>query len=216
MPAALPAPVTGPPGHFPPSDPLPLLAANKDAIYLRIGSFNYPKIDQIFRQGGGARFDDPKKVYSTMYCAPDFETCYAETLIRDMRWDKPARVHLVPRSAHADKSLQTLVVDVAKLKLVDLFSSNDEVGLNNASGLQDYDFTRWLAREIYEHPEQPAGIWYLSKYAKGHKPALVLFGDRAKRHVKFYNGHKPLLLTKPALVPLLDALKTFRPNVSWV
>jgi hypothetical protein len=188
-----------------------VLAKPEHALLLRICSKDYRQLDQAFRHGGNARFDDPsgeRGGYSTLYCAPDFLTCYSETLIRDSAWRYQTLRHEVPLVIHNSRMLQLLTVDVKNLKLIDLFGSAMQMGLNNASGLSDYAYTRWLAYEMYHHPSRPDGIWYASKFSPRRGPAAVLF-NRAQPHVAFYAGLQPKPMKR--LMPMFDAMTNVLP-----
>lgn len=183
-----------------------LAAKPKSALFLRICSKDYPRLDQAFRMGGDARFSDPtESTFETLYCAPDFATCYAETLVRGTAFNYSTKRHEVPLKVHNQRMLQLLVVDVMQLHLIDLHEQATSMGLSNQTGLSDYDYTRWFSYEAYHHKSQPDGIWYSAKFGAGSKPALVLF-DRAKPHVTMYPSFKPTYLRR--LKPMFDAISS--------
>lgn len=174
---------------------------------MRICSSRYPTLEDAFGNKGGSRFDDPQRIYKTLYCAPDFETCYSETLLRDQTY-QPDGVYVVGMKNHFDRMLQLLVVDVAKLRLVDLMGpGRRSMGYSFSTGLGPYLQTKPLARAFYEHKDRPDGIVYMSNFADEAKPAVVLF-DRASAHVRFVPGHLPIPFE--ALPELFDAISVRR------
>ncbi|MGJ7579423.1 RES family NAD+ phosphorylase [Variovorax sp. RHLX14] len=130
-----------------PKTPLSLSFARfDDAVLMLICSSRYPSLDDAFGNKGGSRFDDPQRVYKTLYCAPDFETCYSETLLRDQTYQSDG-VYVVGRKDHFDRMLQLLVVDVSKLRLVDLMGpGRRSMGYSFSTGLGPYSQTKPLAR----------------------------------------------------------------------
>ncbi|BDT66664.1 hypothetical protein os1_08270 [Comamonadaceae bacterium OS-1] len=146
-----------------------------------------------FRAAVSGRFDDPLGAFETLYCAPTFGVCYAETLLRE-RFNAATNQYEVPKAEHERRSLSLLMVDFSKLKIVDLYGPGlQAMGLNNMDLMGEYQETRELARAMYQHADAPDGMVYLSRFAAGQQPAIVLF-DRAKPHVRLLPGFPPVAL----------------------
>jgi len=169
------------------------LARLLDGLQQRICSTAYANLEPGFRAARNGRFDDPNGVFKTLYCAPCFGTCYAETLLRSRLNVATGRFE-VPQKEHDSRSLSMLLVDFPRLKMVDMLGAGlQAMGLDNAVTMGAYSETQALARALYEHPDAPDGIVYLSRYAVGQQPAVVLF-DRAIPHVRKLPGLDPLPL----------------------
>jgi len=167
----------------------------EDSLQHRICLTKYAANEPGFRAAVSGRFDDPIGVYETLYCAPTFGICYAETLMRG-RFNHANGQYEVPKLEHDIRSLSVLVVDFAKLKIVDLFGSGlRAMGLDNSIPMDKYSETRNLSRAIYDHADAPDGMMYQSRFAVGRQPAIVLF-DRAKPHVRRLPGFFPVPLTE--------------------
>lgn len=160
-----------------------------EAVQHRICQTKYATSEPGFWAGVSGRFDDPMGIFETLYCASTFDVCYAETLLRE-RFEPSSGQFEVPRLEHDSKSLSLLLVDFSKLKIVDLFNEGPAMGLNHKHVMGDYDDTRELARAMYDHRDEPHGLIYLSRFATGRQPSIVLF-DRAKPHVRVLPGFKP-------------------------
>lgn len=165
------------------------------ALQQRICWTRYAAAEPCFRAAMSGRFDDPLGIFETFYCAPTFETCYAETLLRD-RYNPYTGRYEVPQDEHDQRSLSLLLVDFAKLKIVDLYGAGlQAMGLDNKVTMGDYPQTQHLSRAIHDHPDAPDGMVYMSRLAVCHQPALVLF-ERARPHVRLLPGSNPLPLLK--------------------
>lgn len=153
--------------------------------------------EPAFRQTARYRFDDPARGFATLYCAPVFATCFLETLVRD------AATLMVPQSAYDTNSLALFLLDAERLCLADMFSTRGlatlRIDLATLTAAR-YADTQRLARLIHDHPEQPHGILYRSRFDPD-RPALVLFA-RARPHVRLFPGAVPTPLTR---VPELAA-----------
>ena len=154
---------------------------------MRIANARYPSLDDAFGNRGTSRFDDPRKIFKTLYCAADFETCYSETLLRNEAFQPTSGRYVVTETDHNSKLLQLLVVDTAQLDLVDLMEPR-EMGYGYNAGLGPYSQTQALAREFYDHKSQPHGIVYQANFGFKQKPAIVLF-DRARPYVRLLPGY---------------------------
>ena len=166
----------------------------EDSLQHRICLTKYAADEPGFRAAISGRFDDPTGVFETLYCAPTFGICYAETLLRE-RFNAATGQYEVPKREHDMRSLSLLLVDFAKLKIVDLYGRGlQAMGLNNSVLMGEYNETRKLSRAIYDHPDAPDGMIYLSRFAVDQQAAIVLF-DRAKPHVRLLPGFSPAPLT---------------------
>jgi hypothetical protein len=158
----------------------------EDALALRICASATAASEPAFRRTARYRFDDPAGGFSTLYCAPAFATCFLETLVRD------AAALTVQRAAYDATSLALLLLDAEHLRLVDLFSTRGvtRLRIDLATLTSDrYADTQRLGRMIHDHPEQPHGILYRSRFDPD-RPAIVLFA-RAGAHVRLFPGTSP-------------------------
>lgn len=178
-------------------------ATPTDSILLRICSTAFAASEPSFRATGASRFDDPQKIFTTLYCAADFETCYSETLLRDGTFHAANGRFEVSQAIHDSRSLTVIAVDLLKLRLVDLHGVGiRKMGLDAGVGLGQYAGTQPLARALYEHVDKPDGIVFASRLSPG-RPAIVFF-DRAQPHVRLFPGLAPTPL--PQLREAFDAL----------
>ena len=183
-------------------------ARPNDALLLRICRTKYAKDEPSFRATGTGRFDDPDCKFGTLYCAADFHTCYAETLLRETAFNIATRQYEVSKTEHDARSLTVVVADLLNMRLVDLFGEGiSAMGLNSAIGLSAYDITQALATALFHHGEQPHGIVYRSRFGPHDKPAIVFF-DRARAHLRLFPGAKTTPLNK--LRETFDALTQTR------
>ena len=169
----------------------------------RICPTKYAGSEPGFFAGKSGRFDDPDGIYKTLYCAPTFEVCYSETLLR-VRHNTATDQYEVPKVEHNARSLSLLLVDFSKLKIVDLYDGGlQAMGFNYMTVMGEYEETRQLSHAIYHHNDKPDGIAYLSRFAVGRQPAIVLF-DRAQPHVRCVPGLQPIPL--PVVPEVFNAL----------
>jgi hypothetical protein len=168
----------------------------RDTLLLRICRAKYAAAEPYFGSSAAYRFDDPTKSYGTLYCAPDYATCFFETLVRDGSFDAPTGSYRVPLAEYKQRRLTLLLADVSRMKLVDLYGEGiKKMGLNSASGLGDYAGTQALSKALHDHSDEPHGIVYRSKFGPPDKAAIVLF-DRAQPLVRLFPGRRPVALTK--------------------
>ena len=162
--------------------------------------------EPAFRATGAHRFDDPAGRYGTLYCAPDFGTCFIETLLRG------AASLTVRRVEYHASSVVLLLLDAKRLVLVDLFSTPAVASLGLDLGIltgTSYTDTQQLSGMIHRHPQKPHGIVYRSRFDPD-RPAIVLF-DGAKRLVRRFPGCTPRPL--PAVPQLSDGVRNRVPFV---
>ncbi|MDM0067056.1 RES family NAD+ phosphorylase [Variovorax sp. J31P207] len=176
----------------------------REAVLLRVCSTAFKGLEPSFRATRGNRYDDPQNKFTTLYCAPNFETCYAETMLRDGTYNASAGQYEISQAQHDGRSLTVVVADLLKLKLVDLHGAGArEMGLDHGMGGAPYSTTQALARAFYEHTDAPDGIVYTSRLGVELGPAIVFF-DRAELHLRLFPGLTPTPL--PELREAFDAI----------
>lgn len=161
-------------------------AAIEEALVHRICSKVHAAAEPVFRRTATYRFDDPARGFSTLYCAPDFVTCFLETVVRG------AAALGILRAGYDARAAALLLLDAARLRLVDLFSTGavSKLGLDLATlASATYADSQRLAGMIHAHAARPHGILYRSRYDPD-RPAMVLFG-RSRRHVRLFPGTAP-------------------------
>jgi hypothetical protein len=166
-----------------------------EATFLRICSTAWAAKEPGFRASGLFRFDDPRRTFETLYVASAFKTCFFETVVRDKMTVPPDPAKL------AERSVVVLTVATKELKLVKLHGTGAQQLKLNAAQLmsEGYTFTQELARSIHEHPDQPDGMVYRSRFDDD-QLALVLFG-RAAEKVRLFPGSRTISLDQtPELV----------------
>lgn len=165
------------------TDPLPYEKLT-EAIYFRICRTQHVLSEPYFGTFAVYRFDAPDKSFGTLYCADLFKTCFCETVLRD---NPDLRVK---KTDYDNRSLSLLVVDVNALNLVSLHGDAARaLGFDHADLLgKDYSITQQIAYDIYNHPSEPHGIVYQSRF-NSPRLAMVLF-DRARLHVSTLQGFK--------------------------
>ena len=171
-----------------------------EALLLRIAPTAYATGAPYFRFSQIYRFDSPAGSFGTLYCASTYKTCFCETLIRDTVGRR------VKQSAIDDRSLCFLMCDLSQMRLVRLYGDSAlNMGLDHAELVgKDYTATQQIAQEIHDHPDEPHGMVYQSRFASPNL-AVVLF-DRAKPHVANLPGYLPQPLS--SLNALSDAVRS--------
>lgn len=174
---------------------LPLINP-RDGLLLCICSSAYARKEPCFRATRSYRFDDPDGKFKTLYCAPSFETCYHETVVRERRVDPAMNRIPIPRALHDTKSLSIVLVDWSALRVVHLCDDGAHQLGCDASLLMgsDYGPTQALARALHEHADAPHGAVYRSRFNM-RLLAMVLF-ERAAPHVRLHPAAKPTPLTE--------------------
>jgi hypothetical protein len=142
---------------------------------LRICRTAHAASEPGFRRSGKYRFDSPDQAFRTLYAARDFKTCFFETVVRDQGLQ-------IPRGEYEARSVVVLLLDTAALNLVPIHgTAAQQLGLNLAQVAgESYAFTQALSRAIHDHPDQPDGIVYRSRFDDG-ALAVVLFERGASR-----------------------------------
>jgi hypothetical protein len=111
-----------------------------------------------FGKNGDGRFDDPLKKYGVLYAALKPEAAFAEVFLRQLS------LMLVLESDLYERSLSEITCKA--INCVDFTGS----GLrrlscdNRISTERPYGTTTCWSRAIFEHPQRPDGIIYLSRH----------------------------------------------------
>src|SRR5262249_43073698 len=129
-----------------------------------------------FGKDGAGRFDDPLKKYGVLYVALRPEAAFAEVFLRQLS------LMLILESDLKERSLSEILAK--PIKCVDLTGA----GLrrlscdNRVSTERPYHTTGCWSRALFEHPQEPDGIIYLSR----HNPRFrcVALFERAGRRLK--------------------------------
>jgi RES domain len=153
-----------------------------EAGFFRIAKAKYGAGEPAFRTSALYRFDDPHQTFGTLYCARDFKTCFLETLIRN---------HADLRIAKAEfdsRALVFLLLDTSRLKLVPIHGDHaTRMRLDHAHLVgENYHYTQALAKLFHDHPDQPHGLIYRSRFDAA-TLAVVLF-VRASALVRKFPG----------------------------
>lgn len=190
---------------LPPADlakrvlPIKLLDARHHAL-LRIHSAHRDPVfyNTAVVSGTVFRFDAPAGEYGVLYAAEAFNTCMAETVVRD-RFEEMLLPLVLTESELVQKAISALVFTPRPLRLADLTETSWQLGLTTQV-LADpsYVVSNAWSLAIHSHPEQVDGIYFRSRYANA--PSIALFGDRAQ--VAKIGDAVPLLAS-PYLLPFL-------------
>lgn len=183
---------------IPPADlwrrALPFKVLDLDAHPLRrIHRTSYDPIhyNKPGQSGCRFRFDAPNDEYGTLYASPSFETCVAETIIRDQFLGRSLPL-MLETSQLATRSVATLGrKNGTRLKLADLTQPVIHLGCT-AQVLTDLNYLApnlW-SLALQQHPANVDGIYFRSRYANAESVAIF---DRV-----------PLVQTSPSL-ELLNA-----------
>jgi hypothetical protein len=191
-------PPAGPPVAIPALPTSLEKAELTEAVLLRICRTQFATQEPCFRKTKLFRFDAPDQSFGTCYAARNFKTCFVETVVRNGPLE-------IPKSEYDSRSVAILLVNVAKLHLVPVHGDSargmrlDLADL--ASG--DYRYAQALSKAVYNHPDRPDGMVYLSRYDEP-SLAIVMF-DRAAPHVRLFGAVPPVPLSQAP--ELADALR---------
>lgn len=178
----------------------------REALVQRICWTAQAAREPAFRSTGKYRFDDPKQSYGTLYCARDFGTCFFETLLRG------AANLAVSRNDYEARSVVLLLLDAERPTLVDLYSTEAvaRLGLDlSILSADDYTETQAVSSLVHEHPQQPDGIVYRSRFDP-EQSAIALF-SRARTRLRRYPASPARRLTAvPELAAGVRNLVPFR------
>jgi RES domain len=154
---------------LPPSDldhrDLPLDTIASGSLLYRIHQKIYGA--KFFGRTGGWRFDSPSGLFGTMYAGLSARVAFSETLTR-------GQGSLVAAEEIEKRSICTFQV-LKPLQMVKLFGASMtmlQATADVSSG--DTAVSRSWAQALLDHPQQPDGIMYRSKYDND-EFALALF-----------------------------------------
>lgn len=141
--------------------------------WLRVSQKHHASIVH-FGKGCCYRFDDPRQEYGVLYAGSSYLTSVAESVLRDEVRSGARPVYL---SDLDERVIAALAPADATLSLVDLTEAVG-IGLDNQiATTPDYALTRAWSRALYEHPDRPDGLYFVSRnFPKGQ--AIAVF-DRA-------------------------------------
>jgi hypothetical protein len=130
-----------------------------------------------FGKNGDGRFDDPLKKYGVLYAALKSDAAFAEVFLRQLSSMLISEPDLLARSL-AEITCRPAVacVDLTGPGLRQV-SCDNRISTEKPYGTVG----RW-SRAIFEHPQQPDGIIYLSRHNP--KFACVALFDRCHRLLK--------------------------------
>ena len=130
----------------------------------------------FFGKDGSSRFDDPTKQYGVLYASLKPEAAFAEVFLRQLSMMLILEADLRDRAIAeiACKNIQCVDMTGAGLRQL----SCD----NRISTETSYGTTGCWSRALFEHPQQPGGIVYLSRHNSRFK-CVALF-DRCQRQLK--------------------------------
>lgn len=124
------------------------------------------------------RFDSASGAFGVLYCAPDFEGAFAETVMRNPRMRLVSRSYLRLRAVTELRSRRDL-------RLVDLSGAGlSAVGLHNDISTGPYGPCQAWTEFLWSHRNQPDGIAYRSR----HNPELVCFAIFERADMEFTAG----------------------------
>lgn len=194
---------TAAPCPAPPADldrrPLPLLALDLP-LYRIHRTIHHPLFySRPSTTPRPSRFDAAQDEFGVLYAAPAFDTCMAETLIRN-RYEGGALPLQLDEWELQARSMSTIVhAEPRALVLADLTQPLYPLGGNAAIlSVADYRMPNRWSSAIHRHPRGVDGIYFLSRYAS--RPSVALY-DR----VKMATAGPPVpLLHHPELGPFLD------------
>jgi hypothetical protein len=129
-----------------------------------------------FGKNGDCRFDDPLRKYGVLYAALKSDAAFAEVFLRQLSSMLISESDLLGRSLAEMRCQSIACVDLTGPGLHQL-SCDNRISTEKPYGTVG----RW-SRAIFEHPQQPDGIIYLSRHNPRFK-CLALF-DRCHRHLK--------------------------------
>jgi hypothetical protein len=145
-----------------------------DAILFRIHRSAHSSL--YFNKDGSGRFDDETGKYGVLYTALNPEAAFAEVFLRELS------LILIPESALENRSLCEIVCK--RVDCVDLTGAGlRRLGCDNRISTEiPYGTTARWSRGLFEHPQQPGGIIYLSRHNPRFK-CIALF-DRCQSQLK--------------------------------
>ncbi len=163
-----------------------------------------PATHDGFRRSARYRFDAPAGEFGVLYAAFDLETSFVESVLRDTPANAKAAKITLDYAELEDRRVVVLDTDRAArpLRLIKLYRDGLVAARtdNRVASVDDYATTQLWARALHNHPQQPDGIVYLSRFL-GPNKAVVLF-DRCRD--LFEIGSVTPLLAHPGLAKIMD------------
>jgi hypothetical protein len=156
-----------------------------------------------FRRSAAYRFDAPDRSFGVLYAAFDFETAFAETVLRQ----RPMLVGagMIPLD-YAEIDARVVVAlegqGGRRLQLIKLYDDGLVVARvdNSISSVDDYASTQQWAKALHDHPLRADGVVYMSRFL-GARKSVALF-ERAQAIVA--PGRITPLLEHAELAAVLD------------
>lgn len=165
------------PLHEPP-DPLPhtIPMQEMSGEWYRIHHKKYGAI--YYGTRATYRFDDPHQTYGVMYLAQKDYGAFIETHGRS----EERLAYPIFRSELQQR--QMTKISALGLRLVDLTGAGlSQIGADNRLATEcEYETTQLWSRAIYDHPEEPDGILYLSRNDPSAVCAAIF--ERASRKIQ--------------------------------
>ena len=193
-------PVEPPPA--PPADlasrPLPLVDSGRGARFCRIHRAGHEPI--FFSPGPGkppaGRFDSATGRFGVLYAGLGFGCCFAEVLLRN-----PGRQ--IVSLPEIEARCFAVIGLQAPLRLVDLTGPGlSRLGLDARFLSGRYDPCGAWAEALHDHPEQPAGLLYPSRFDPSGR-CVALF-ERSAPHLALASDSLPLGEMLPEVAAALD------------
>ena len=130
----------------------------------------------FFGTDGSGRFDDPLKQYGVLYASLEPEAAFAEVFLRQLS------LMLILESDLQDRAMADIACK--NIKCVDMTGTGlRQLSCDNRLSTETpYATTGCWSRALFEHPQQPGGIIYLSRHNPKFK-CVALF-DRCRRQLK--------------------------------
>jgi hypothetical protein len=156
-----------------------------------------------FRRNAAYRFDAPDRSFGVLYAAFDFETAFAETVLRQ----RPmlAGAGMIPLDYAEIEARVLVALEGQAGRPLQLIKLSDD-GLvaaridNSISSVDDYKSTQQWAKALHDHPLRADGIVYMSRFL-GARKSVALF-ERAQAIVA--PGRITPLLEHAELAAVLD------------
>ena len=137
-----------------------------------------------FSKSGDGRFDDPRGKYGVLYAALKPEAAFAEVFLRQLSQMLILETDLEQRALSEIACKPVDCVDLTGAGLRRLSCDN------RVATEKPYRTPGLWSRAIFEHPQQPGGIIYLSRHNPRLKCAAIF--DPCTRHLRV-TSTEPLL-----------------------
>ena len=192
--------IPSPPRNF---NSLSLVTESVEARELVRIAWRDPESHLSFRRSAAYRFDAPDRSFGVLYAAFDFETAFAETVLRK----RPTLMDagMIPLGYEEIDARVVVALEgqgTHPLRLIKLYDEGLVAARvdNSISSVEDYASTRQWAKALHDHPIRADGIIYMSRFL-GARKSVALF-ERARDLVA--PGRITPLLEHAELAALLD------------